>query len=124
MRDTVAIHTGARPRGPVRMLTQLRSFGRCFNPVSFYYCMSADGARLEAILTEVTNTPWGERHGYVIAAGGSPVLGGSFDKAMHVSPFMPMEQTYLARATRPGRRCRCTSRTATRASGRSTRRWR
>jgi DUF1365 family protein len=101
VRDTVAAHTGARPRGPVRLLTQLRSFGRCFNPVSFYYCMSADGEQVEAILTEVTNTPWGERHGYVIAAADSPVLGGSFDKAMHVSPFMPMQQTYLARATAP-----------------------
>ena len=102
VRDTVAAHTGSRPAGPVRVLAQLRSFGHSFNPVSFYYCMSADGDRLEAILTEVTNTPWGERHGYVIAAAGSPVLGGSFDKAMHVSPFMPMQQTYLARATTPG----------------------
>ena len=72
VRDTVAAHTGSRPAGPVRVLAQLRSFGHCFNPVSFYYCMSADGDRLEAILTEVTNTPWGERHGYVIAAAGVP----------------------------------------------------
>ena len=62
VRDTVAEHTGSRPSGPVRVLTQLRSFGHCFNPVSFYYCISADGERVEAILTEVTNTPWGERH--------------------------------------------------------------
>ena len=102
VRDTVAEQTGSRPAGPVRVLTQLRSFGRCFNPVSFYYCMSADRGRLEAILTEVTNTPWGERHGYVIQAADSPVLDASFDKAMHVSPFMPMQQTYLARATVPG----------------------
>ncbi len=102
VRDTVAEHTGSRPSGPVRVLTQLRSFGHCFNPVSFYYCISTDGERVEAILTEVTNTPWGERHSYVIAGGCSPVLGGSFDKAMHVSPFMPMQQTYLARATVPG----------------------
>ena len=102
VRDTVAAQAGSRPDGPVRLLTQLRSFGHCFNPVSFYYCMSADGERVEAILTEVTNTPWGERHSYVIVRAGWPVLGASFDKAMHVSPFMPMEQTYLARATAPG----------------------
>jgi uncharacterized protein len=102
VRDTVAAHTGSRPGGAIRLLTQLRSFGRCFNPVSFYYCMSADGGRVEAILTEVTNTPWGERQDYVIAAAGSAVLGASFDKALHVSPFMPMNQTYRARATVPG----------------------
>jgi DUF1365 family protein len=102
VRDTVATQAGSRPDGPVRVLTQLRSFGHCFNPVTFYYCMSADGERVEAILTEVTNTPWGERHSYVIVGAGWPVLGASFDKAMHVSPFMPMQQTYLARATAPG----------------------
>jgi uncharacterized protein len=103
VRETVARHTGSRPPGAIRLLTALRSFGHCFNPVSFYYCMSADGERVEAILTEVTNTPWGERHSYVIAAGDSPVLDARFDKAMHVSPFMPMQQTYMARASTPGR---------------------
>jgi uncharacterized protein len=102
VRATVAAHTGSRPQGAIHLLTQLRSFGRCFNPVSFYYCMSSDGERVETILTEVTNTPWGERQAYVIAAADSPVLGASFEKAMHVSPFMPMDQSYLARATAPG----------------------
>jgi DUF1365 family protein len=103
VRDTVARHTGVRPRGPVRVLTALRSFGHCFNPVSFYYCMSPCGERVEAVLIEVTNTPWGERHCYVIGGGVSPVLAGDFAKRMHVSPFMPMQQTYTARATVPGR---------------------
>ena len=44
-------------------------FGHCFNPVSFYYCFAADGERLEAVVAEVTNTPWGERHAYVLGAG-------------------------------------------------------
>lgn len=30
--------TGHWPEGPVRMLTHLRYFGFCFNPVTFYYC--------------------------------------------------------------------------------------
>jgi uncharacterized protein len=104
VRDTVASRTGTRPQGPIRLLTQLRSFGHCFNPVSFYYCMTPDGERVQTILTEVTNTPWGERHSYVLQAGdqGGPVLGQSFDKAMHVSPFQPMDQRYTARATEPG----------------------
>jgi uncharacterized protein len=103
VRDTVERQTGARPTGPVRVLTALRSFGHCFNPVSFYYCMSSCGERVEAVLIEVTNTPWGERYCYVIGAGDSPVLVGGFEKRMHVSPFMPMRQTYTARATVPGR---------------------
>src|SRR5438094_547293 len=64
--------------------------------------MSSDGERVEALLTEVTNTPWGERQDYVIAAADSPVIRASFQKTMHVSPFMPMDQCYLARATPRG----------------------
>jgi uncharacterized protein len=104
VRDTVAEHTGSRPVGPIRLLTQLRSFGYCFNPVSFYYCLSAGADAVQAILAEVTNTPWGERHAYVLAGGteNSPLVVSSVDKAMHVSPFMPMDLSYCARATAPG----------------------
>ena len=92
--------------GPVRLLTHLRSFGRCFNPVSFYYCFAADGEGLEAIVAEVTNTPWGERCAYVLPCGdnadGGPLIGGTFDKMLHVSPFMGMEQRYAWLASVPG----------------------
>jgi uncharacterized protein len=95
---------GVAPQGPVRLLTHLRSFGHCFNPVSFYYCFAPGGDRLEAIVAEVTNTPWGERHAYVLPRGedAATVLGGSFDKALHVSPFMGMDQRYAWRAPAPG----------------------
>jgi uncharacterized protein len=102
VRALVAARTGSAPSGPVRLLTQLRAFGHCFNPVSFYYCF--DGAeRLEAIVAEVTNTPWGERHAYVLPRAGdmARVLDGGFDKALHVSPFMAMDQRYEWRATAP-----------------------
>ena len=66
VRDLVARRTGADPAGPVRLLTQPRTLGHCFNPVSFYYCFAPGGEALEAIVAEVTNTPWGER-----ARGGS-----------------------------------------------------
>ncbi len=104
VRNTVAEQTGSRPLGPIRLLTQLRSFGHCFNPVSFYYCLSAGADRVQAILAEVTNTPWGERHAYVLAGSreGSPLMVSSVDKAMHVSPFMAMDLSYTARATAPG----------------------
>ncbi len=43
VRDSVAKHLGRRPSGPIRVLTHLRYFGHCFNPVSFYYGFCADG---------------------------------------------------------------------------------
>ena len=103
VRARVAELTGSRPAGPIRMLTQLRSFGLCFNPVSFYYCMDADGERAEHVLAEVTNTPWGERRSYVLSErrAGSSVIAGTFAKELHVSPFFGMDHTYHARATTP-----------------------
>lgn len=106
VRDTIEAHTGARPEGPIRVLTHVRSFGHCFNPVSFYYCMSADASRVDSILLEVTNTPWRERHAYVMRSehSDSRVLAGTFTKALHVSPFMSMQHVYEARASTPGKR--------------------
>jgi uncharacterized protein len=103
VRDVVEDQTGARPEGPIRLLTQLRSFGHCFNPVSFYYCFEPGGERLRALVAEVTNTPWGERHAYVIEGKhpDSVVLTVEFEKALHVSPFMGMDHRYEARAAMP-----------------------
>jgi DUF1365 family protein len=98
VRDLVEERTGNRPTGPIRLLTQLRSFGHCFNPVSFYYCF---GDRLEAVVAEVTNTPWGERHSYVVAGNG-PVIKGDSEKVLHVSPFMGMDHQYQWRVADPG----------------------
>lgn len=100
VRDTVAAHTGSRPLGPVRLLTHLRSFGHCFNPVSFYFCLSAGADRVQAILAEVTNTPWGERHAYVLRADDGAVHE-RVDKAFHVSPFMAMDHEYELWLTAP-----------------------
>lgn len=97
VRELVEHQIGRRPGGPVRMLTQLRSFGHCFNPVSFYYCLDEAGGQIEALVAEVTNTPWGERHAYVIPEGAA-----RFEKALHVSPFMGMDHAYVCRSTAPG----------------------
>jgi DUF1365 family protein len=104
VRDRVAQLGAPRPQGPIRMLTQLRSFGLCFNPVSFYYCLEADSDRVQSVLAEVTNTPWGERQSYLLAERGAatPVLSGTFPKQLHVSPFMGMDHVYEARASVPG----------------------
>lgn len=95
VRSLVARERGLEPDGPIRLLTHLRTFGHCFNPVSFYYCFDAAGEEVRAIVADVTNTPWGERHAYVLD-------GSDVDKAMHVSPFMGMDQRYSFRAPRPG----------------------
>ncbi len=97
VRDLVRERTGERPEGPVRVLTQLRSFGHCFNPVSFYYCFGEDGSRVEAVVAEVTNTPWGERHAYALTRApetSANVIRGESEKVLHVSPFMDMDQRY------------------------------
>ena len=98
VRDLVEARGVRRPAGPIRLLTHLRYFGYCFNPVSFYYCFDAADTRVEAIVAEVNNTPWGERHCYVLA-GRAPAQAGDYlryrsVKAMHVSPFMPMDLAY------------------------------
>jgi uncharacterized protein len=100
VRALVAERLGAAPTGPIRLLTQLRTLGHCFNPVSFYYCFD-ESERLQALVAEVTNTPWGERHAYVIEGGGARIIRGGMDKALHVSPFMGMDQRYEVRATEP-----------------------
>jgi DUF1365 family protein len=100
VRNLVEERLGTVPQGPIRLLTHLRTFGHCFNPVSFYYCFAPDGETLEAIVAEVTNTPWGERHAYVLQAG-DPIPRGGFDKALHVSPFMAMDQRYTWKAPAP-----------------------
>ncbi|MBX3027203.1 DUF1365 domain-containing protein [bacterium] len=108
VRDLVAARTGSRPDGPVRMLTHLRYCGYVFNPVTFYYCWDGGGAAPAAIVAEITNTPWNERHAYVLraddAVGPERMLRFRFGKRFHVSPFMPMDQDYEWRFTTPGRR--------------------
>jgi DUF1365 family protein len=92
--------------GPVRVLTHPRTLGACFNPVSFYYAFDWDG-RLDAVVAEVTNTPWRQRHAYVVRADrrdASGVLRGAQEKALHVSPFQAIERHYHWAASTPGPR--------------------
>jgi uncharacterized protein len=105
VRALVGARTGTRPAGPIRLLTHLRYFGYCFNPVSFYYCFDAADQHIETIIAEVSNTPWGERHCYVLPVGKphAGVLRARSAKAMHVSPFHPMALDYEWRLTVPGR---------------------
>ena len=106
VRDRVEQKLGERPAGPIRMLTHLRYYGHCFNPVSFYYCYDAADVRVEYIVAEITNTPWLERHSYVLSMKQNLDTGSGkhfqFAKAFHVSPFMDMDFLYDWRFEEPG----------------------
>lgn len=106
VRQRVQQAIGRRPAGPVRLLTHLRYGGIVFNPVSFYYCYGEDGDTLDCIVAEITNTPWRERHAYVLpretAQGQGRLLRWDFPKTFHVSPFLPMERDYDWRFSLPG----------------------
>jgi uncharacterized protein len=110
VRDLVEARTGARPRGPIRLLTHLRYFGYCMNPVSFYYCFNETGDALQSIVAEITNTPWGERHQYVLEAAAESAGTANrlkrfdFAKGFHVSPFLPLDMQYRWSFGVPSRR--------------------
>jgi len=89
---------GIATEGPIRLLTHLRYFGYCFNPVSFYFLFDSSGRHVEQIVAEINNTPWDERYSYVL--GEEQNLGTEtkkryrFAKDFHVSPFMGMDVRY------------------------------
>lgn len=94
VRKKVQEETGHFPDGPIRMLSNLRYFGFNFNPITCYYIFNSS-EQLEYVMAEVTNTPWGERHAYVLRC--DPVKKRQrikFQKEMHVSPFNPMNIEY------------------------------
>lgn len=119
--DLVFEHTGKRPVGPIDLLTNFRSFGFRMNPVSFYYCFDAAGENVETVVAEVSNTPWNERHCYVLSIADRDTNAAMPDdngdrrtskrtlkfensKEFHVSPFMPMNMTYHWQLSTPGER--------------------
>jgi hypothetical protein len=105
VRDLVYDRTGTRPEGPIRLLTHLSYFGYSFNPISLYYCFDRDDTRLETVVAEVSNTPWGERHCYVLPDktnfGDRQTRRFRTEKKLHVSPFINMNVTYEWLVTEP-----------------------
>ena len=112
VRDKLYEHTGIRAEGPIRLLTHCRYFGFGFNPVSFYYCYDRDDTRVENIIAEVNNTPWGEQYCYVLTEADNAAQSNAGSghkrytpvKDFHVSPFMPMNIDYDWRFNQPERR--------------------
>jgi hypothetical protein len=107
----------------VVLITHLRYYGYCFNPVSFYLILDdrlppvdvdavEDRANpIRAVVGEVSNTPWGEMHCYVLlrdtncdgpsslsematTPGSIRKVRYIFPKSFHVSPFMEMNYNY------------------------------
>jgi DUF1365 family protein len=106
LRDLVEDRLGSRPDGPIRLLTHLRYFGYCFNPASFYYCYDSTDTGVETVVVEIHNTPWGERHCYVLGTEHNehPVKywrRHRFTKSFHVSPFIDMNIHYDWRFREP-----------------------
>ncbi|MFJ3077255.1 DUF1365 domain-containing protein [Pseudomonas sp. NPDC087029] len=88
--------TGQVPEGAVHLLTQPRSWGLSFNPVSVFFCHDRHG-QVAAVLLEVRNTPWRERFHYVLPVQGELGQPLSVAKAFHVSPFLPADMDYHLR---------------------------
>ena len=54
------------PKGNIYLLTQLSCLGYCFNPISIYFVFDETNRFIDFLLLEVTNTPWGEKHNYIL----------------------------------------------------------
>lgn len=90
--------------GPVRMLTNCRYFGFIINPITVYYCFD-ENEQLQAMLLEVTNTPWSEKIAYVLKCDPNHQTQRiQFNKEMHVSPFHPMDHFYDWRSNTPDKK--------------------
>lgn len=104
VRDLVENRLGWRPTGPIRLLTHFRYAGFLMNPVSFHYCFDASGEVLQAVVADVSNTPWNERHCYVLdmRQETGAMLTSLQQKEFHVSPFLGMNYKYHWRLNQPG----------------------
>lgn len=103
VRATVAEATGTRPTGPIRLLAHLRTWGWSFNPIAFYFVLTPDRTGVETMVAEVTNTPWHQRHAYVVPVHGARTLDRTrVPKALHVSPFMDMDLDHDFSSSTPG----------------------
>lgn len=92
-----------QPIHRIRVLCNARYLGFYFSPVNFYYLYGEDDQQPHSLMAEVSNTPWLERHRYLVPITGDTVESA---KAFHVSPFMPLEMRYRWQIGVPGERLR------------------
>lgn len=81
--------------GDVYLLCHLRYFGFYFSPLNIYFLKNNSCFRYA--LAEVSNTPWNEKHYYLLDL--KNLL--PHQKQFHVSPFNPMHQNYKWRIKPP-----------------------
>ncbi|WOT06885.1 DUF1365 domain-containing protein [Shewanella youngdeokensis] len=74
---------------------QVRHFGIYFSPINCFFCYQ--GTAVQYMLAEVSNTPWNQRHYYLVDLNDPKPT----DKAFHVSPFMDLNMQYIWRITPP-----------------------
>lgn len=96
---------GVRMTGPVCVLTSARLFGLAFNPLTLFFCFTNDGLHTPFVVAEVRNTPWLQRHIYVLDLR-DPNKPPQHPKNFHVSPFLPMDLFYHWRIDLNGERLR------------------
>ncbi|MBR9857270.1 MAG: DUF1365 domain-containing protein [Gammaproteobacteria bacterium] len=82
----------------VVLLGQVRCFGLYFSPVNLFFCYRGEQARY--LLAEVHNTPWNQRHCYLVDLESTTPT----DKDFHVSPFMSLDMQYHWRIKPPAQR--------------------
>ncbi len=108
VRELLRDRTGRQCNGPVHLLTLLRNFGYYFSPLNLYYCFDLEETGVASIVAEVSNTPWLEKHWYVLwdgnRIGGQQPLRFRHAKDFHVSPFMDMKAEYEWTLSEPGPR--------------------
>ncbi|WP_339772083.1 DUF1365 domain-containing protein [uncultured Paraglaciecola sp.] len=94
---------GKQLAGDVYLLGQVRTFGLYFSPVNFYYLRQPDG-HYSHMLAEVSNTPWNERHHYLVDLDDQQ----DSQKAFHVSPFNPLDMQYKWAVMQPSNKLNLT----------------
>jgi hypothetical protein len=80
----------------ITMLVQVRCFGLYFSPANFYFCYNPSG-QCQQMLVEVSNTPWHERHYYLVDITKKDIC----EKEFQVSPFMDLNMRYHWRVKAP-----------------------
>jgi hypothetical protein len=95
IKEFIQEQTQTSYQGKVFLLCHWRYFGILFNPIALYYCFDEQGIELQHVVAEVTNTPWLQRHRYLL----TPIkklnaFYSTTEKSLHVSPFMPMNLSY------------------------------
>lgn len=87
----------------IYLLTHPAYLGYVFNPISLFMVISPEKKELLYLIACVHNTPWLEQHWYVLQPERKSInlYCATATKAMHVSPFMPMNYQYVMQLAYP-----------------------